>query len=415
LLGLAGIGLMMLLVVRLYRDREMALWAGALLAVNPFHVWLSRTARPYSMLFVLALLISYFFLLLLRGSRSRAMWVGFTISSMVAYSTHFTAVALPAAQYILFAFMLRDKHKLFRRWIVAQAVAAAPALFWVYIVLRQPMKIASEWIPRPGLRDIPLTVWNLTLGYDGVFKWYMVPGLMIATLGLVLGMGYAVNERRQNTRNFLWFWVIVVAIVPVFLMSRYIVSIYVDRYFTVLLPGMLLLVIWGWRHYSRQVWRVALAVMIATGMYVVLFSFYDGSYRRSDWRQAADFVAERYQPGDVILLERDNTFEAFNHYYSVNPHVINSPVKSKIVLLAETPDTTTIEQTATRIWAVYRDPNEDVHRMGLMPDFDPFDPRLAPMGAWLNARREEVIEQRSVNGVRILLVDPHRQPMAQGQ
>jgi hypothetical protein len=415
LLGLVGIGLMMLLVVRLYRDREMALWAGALLAVNPFHVWLSRTARPYSMLFVLALLITYFFLMLLRGNRSRAMWVGFTVSSMIAYTTHFTSVALPAAQYILFAFMLREKHKIFRRWIVAQAVAAGPALFWTYIVLRQPMKIASEWIPHPALRDIPLTLWNMTLGYDGVFKWYLVPGLMIATLGLVLGMGYAVNERRQNARNFLWFWVIVIGIVPVFLMSRFVVSIYVDRYFTVLLPGVLLLVMWGWMHYSRQVWRVALAILIASGMYTVLFSFYDGSYQRSDWRHTAEFVAQRYQPGDVILLERDNTLEVFDRYYRVDPLVVNSPVKSKIVLLSDTPDTTATEQSAARIWVVYRDPNEDVHRMGLMPDFNPFDPKLTPMGAWLAARRDEVIEQRSFNGVKILLVDPHLAPMAHSQ
>ncbi|HVO70950.1 MAG TPA: glycosyltransferase family 39 protein [Aggregatilineaceae bacterium] len=415
LMGLLGIGLMMLIVVRLYRDREMALWAGALLAVNPFHVWLSRTARPYSMLFVLGLLVSYFFLMLLRGNRTRAMWVGFTISSMVAYSTHFTTVALPAAQYVLFAFMLREKHGFFRRWIIAQAVAAAPALFWVYIVLRQPMAIASEWIPRPGLRDIPLTLWNMTLGYDGVFKWHMVPGLMVVTLGIVLGMGYALQERRTNRKNFLWLWLVVVPFFPIFIMSKYVVSIYVDRYFTVLLPGVLLLIIWGWMHYSRQVWRIALGIMVATGVYVVLFSFYDGSFRRADWRQAADYVAEQVQPGDAIMLDRDNALEAFSHYYGVNEHVLSSPTPCTIVLLSSTPDTAPIERNATRIWVVYHNPNEDVHRMGLMPDFDPFDPKLTPMGAWLSARRDEVVAQQSFHGVRVLLVDPHQPSMAQGQ
>ena len=56
--------MMIFMVVQLYQDREMALWAGALMAVNPFHVWLSRTARPYTMIFLLALLASYFFLML---------------------------------------------------------------------------------------------------------------------------------------------------------------------------------------------------------------------------------------------------------------------------------------------------------------------------------------------------------------
>jgi hypothetical protein len=206
-----------------------------------------------------------------------------------------------------------------------------------------------------------------------------------------------------------------VPFIPIFIMSKYVVSIYVDRYFTVLLPGVLLLIIWGWMHYSRQVWRVALGIMVATGMYVVLFSFYDGSFRRADWRQAADYVAEQYQPGDIILLERDNTLEAFSHYYDVNEHMLSSSTPSTVVLLSNTPNTALIEHSAARIWVVYHNPNEDVHRMGLMPDFNPFDPKLTPMGAWLSARHDEVIAQQSFHGVRILLVDPHRVSIAQGQ
>lgn len=405
LLGLVGIVLMMVLVVKLYRDRELALWAGALLAVNPFHVWLSRTARPYAMLFVLGLLISYFFLMLLRGHRSRAIWVGFTVTSMFAYATHFTAVALPAAQYIMFAFMLREQYKLFRRWIVAQAIAAVPALCWVYVVLRQPLGIASEWIPRPQLRDIPLTIWNLTLGYDGMFKWSMVPGLVIATLGLVFGLSYALEERRRNRREFYWFWLILVTVIPVFVASSTVISIYVDRYFTVLLPALLLLMIQGWMLFSRQLFRLAMVIVMITGVYTILFTFYHGSYRRDDWRAVAEYVGDRYQPGDTILLERDNTVEVFNHYYRQD---LEAPQDPAIVMLSETPDTSSVERTSARIWVVYRNPNEDVHRMGEMPDFNPFNPKLAEMGEWLSTREPQLVEQRSFNGVKILLIDPQR-------
>ncbi len=410
LLGMAGIALFMLIVVKLYRDREVALWAGALLAVNPFHVWLSRTARPYAMLFVAGLLASYFFLMLLRGRRSRAIWVGFTLTSMVAYATHFTAVALPAAQYIMFAFMLRDQYKLFRRWIMAQAIAAVPALCWVYIVLRQPLGIASEWIPRPQLRDIPLTLWNLTLGYDGVFKWIMVPGLVIVTLGLVFGMSYAVDERKKNRREFYWFWLILAAIIPVFVASSTVISIYVDRYFTVLLPAILLLTIQGWMLFSRQLFRMAMVIVIATGVWTILFTFYHGSYRRDDWRNVAAYVGDRYQPGDTILLERDNTVEVFTHYYNQD---LTAPQNPSIVMLSETPDTSSMERSSQRIWVVYRNPNEDVHRMGEMPDFNPFNPKLAKMGEWLSTRESQLVEQRSFNGVKILLIDPQRAQVRQ--
>lgn len=403
LAGLAGIALLMAVVVKFYHDYEMALWAGALLAVNPFHIVLSRTARPYALLFLLGLLVSTFFLLLLRGHRTRSIWIGFTLSSMFAYSTHFTAVALPAAQYVMFGFMLRDNYKLFRRWIAAQFVAAVPALIWVYAVLHRPMGIKSEWIPRPALRDIPLTLWNLMLGYDGVFKWIMVPGLVIATLGLAFGLGYAISERKKNRRELYWFWLIVIALLPVFVASRFIISIYVDRYFTVLLPGILLLMMAGWMRFSRQLFRLSMIFLILTGTYTILFSFYHGTYRRDDWRGVADYVAERYQPGDTILLERDNTVEVFTHYYNADP---TAPKDPAIVMLSATPDTAQIEQTSRRIWVVYRNPNEDVHRMGEMPDFNPFNPKLAAMGQWLSTRENELVERRSFNGVKILLIVP---------
>jgi hypothetical protein len=418
LLGLLGIALTIFMVVQLYHDRELALWAGALLAVNPFHVWLSRTARPYTMVLVLALLASYLFLMLLRGHRSRAMWAAFTATTMIAYATHFTTVALLGAQYILFAFVLRQQYKFMRRWIVAQVVAGVPVMCWVYYALRQPVGVASEWIPKPTVYDVPLTLWNMTLGYDGVFKWYMVPALMIVTLGLVFGIGYAIADRKANRVNFYWVLLIVVPLVPVFLMSKF-VSIYVDRYFTVFLPALILLIIWGWTRYSPQIWRPALMVVILTSLYTVLFAFHDGSFRRDDWRYAALDVAKGYEPGDTIVLERDNTREAFmRYYYGTDYYSANevSPAPARVgtpsvVLLDDTPDIVPIERSSTRLWVIYRNPNEDVHRLGEMPDFDPFDPTLSDMGKWLSTRRDQVIEQRVYNGVRVLLLDP-QQPMA---
>lgn len=411
LLGLAGVALMMFLIVQLYQDRELALWIGALLAVNPYHVWLSRTARPYSLMFVLAVLSTYFFLMLLRGNRSRTMWIGFTLTSIVAYSTHFTAVALPAVQYVLFAFVLRERHAMFRRWIASQAVAAVPALVWTYIMLNQPLKVASEWIPDPELRDIPLSLWNMVLGYDGVFRWHMVPGLMVVTLGVVFGIGQALRERGTQRNNFYWVLLIVIPLVPVYIMSRFFVSIYVDRYFMVLLPALLVLMAVGLMRYSPQVWRGAMVVVILTGAYTVLFSFYDGSYQRTDWRSAAAYVAEGYRPGDAIVLERDNTEQAFSRYFEAEAQIASRDLQSHVMLMTDTPDPDTLDQSAVRLWVVYRNPNEDVHRMGLMPEFDPFDSSLTPMGEWLSERQEQVIEQRSYNGVRILLIDT-RQPMA---
>ena len=68
LMGTAGIIRVMWAVARLYRSPWLALGAGALLALSPYHIWLSRTAQVYALIFVPALIASYAFLRLLAGS-----------------------------------------------------------------------------------------------------------------------------------------------------------------------------------------------------------------------------------------------------------------------------------------------------------------------------------------------------------
>jgi len=334
------------------------------------------------------------------------LWGAFIGASAIAYATHFTAVGLFGAQAMIF-FFNKQTHRWSRRWLAAQAVAAVPVLIWTYLVLRDLPPVASYWIPRPELRDIPLTLWNMTLGYDGVFKWAMVPGLMIFTLGIILGLGYALGDRQRDERNFFWMWLIVGPLAFSFLLSTLIVSIYVDRYFMVLLPALLLLMVQAWARFSPRLWRVALGVIIATCLYSVLFSFVDGSYHRDDWRDAAAYVAERVEDGDAIVLERDNTFEAFTRYYQQSaPYLAGEAEDAEFILLSEMPDMDALEQTTERLWVVYRNPNEDVHRLGLMPDFDPFDPDLSAMGEWLSAYRLQVLEIQTFNGLKVLLLDP---------
>jgi uncharacterized membrane protein len=408
-LGLAAIALIIFVVARLYHDRERALWAGLLLAVNPFDVGLSRMARPYAMVLFLSLLISFIFLRLMSRPRSGRLWAGFVIASMIAYATHYSAAALPATQYLVFGTVLRHKDRVFRRWALAQAIAVVPTLFWVFVTLRHPVQAVTEWIPQPTLHDIPLTLWNMLVGYDGTIKWPMVPGVMLVTLGLAFGVRATLRDRATDQKNLYWLWLIVATLIPVFIISRYVISIYVDRYFTVCLPALLILTIEGWARFPSLVRRLALGMIVVTSLYAVLFSYQNGSYQREDWQAVARFVSSNVQPGDAILVERDYINETFLYYYDVQNHRVNPDPNVPIVLLSDTPDTSSLEQSSARLWIIYRNPNEDVHRLGEMPDFNPFDARLTPMGEWLNARRGEVTEYRKFRGVDVLVVTPHLQ------
>ena len=176
--GFLGIALLIGVVRRLYHNDRLALAAGALLAYNPFHIWFSRDARPYALLFVLALLSSAYFLLLMQNQRSRKNWIIFTLSSMAAYMTHYFAAALPLAQYIVFAFFLRRRRRVFRKWMIAQAIAALPVLVWIVALTQQgSVPINIKWISTPSPADLFLSVWNMTIDYSGGLTWYVAVAL----------------------------------------------------------------------------------------------------------------------------------------------------------------------------------------------------------------------------------------------
>ncbi len=198
--GFVGIALLIGVVRRLYHDDRLALVAGALLAYNPFHIWFSRGARPYALLFVLSLLSSTYFLLLMQNQRSRKNWIVFTLSSMAAYMTHYFAAALPLAQYIVFAFFLRRKRRVFRVWMVAQAIAAIPVLIWIVALTQQDVvRMNIKWIQDPGPADLFLSIWNMTLDYSGGLTWYAALGLGAVLIGLLPGLYYSFPRAAKGS------------------------------------------------------------------------------------------------------------------------------------------------------------------------------------------------------------------------
>jgi uncharacterized membrane protein len=393
LLGVLGIALIMFVATQLYADRRLALAVGALLAVNPYHVWLSRTARPYALIFVLSLLVSYYFLMLLKGHRTRGMWVGFVISSMAAYMTHYFTFALPLAQWILFMVTGKEDRAFFRRWFKSQVIAGTPLVIWSMMLLTQLhiVTVESEWIPRPVLRDIPLTFWNMLVGYEGLAQWYVLPALLLAVTGLVIGVVRAV--RGTEKIHLYWLWVIVAPLAGVFVISALLVSLYVDRYFMIFLPGLLFLMLYGLKMIPRPLGVAALVVMVLTGTGSVLDMLESGDYQREDWRAVAAYIQQYRQPQDQVMIENPGLQRAFERYAAPD-----TPVEIVRRLVQRGLD-------EGRVWAIYRNPNEDVHRLGVMPDFDPFAPSRYDITQWVIENRSQIVQQREFNGIKVFLLD----------
>jgi len=406
LLGLAGIALFIAFTHDLYKRPDLALWAGALLAANPFHVWLSRTARAYALLFVLTLIVLWITLRLSRNANDeqsdRWWWAAFIIASMLAYLTHYAAGGLAVAQIVLFGVLLPQGRAFWVRWFAAQTVATIPFGLWVLGIITAFEETHPGVSPTPGLADLPLTLWNLGIGYVGDFTPLIIPALVIVSVGVLAGMAFALRQPDWIDRY--WLALIIVSLVPVFVISFAATGVYLDRYFIVFLPAVLLLLVRGWDALSAQWVAIIMAVLVLSALGILTASFADDEHHREDWRAVTDYVALNAAEGDGYLLERPHIIRAFRHYY------VDDAVDGSLIhdLNAE-PDTTTLEAATERIWVIYRNPIEDLHRLTIRPDFDPFDPELSSVGAWLAEREAQVISMEKFNGVTVLLVDHTRE------
>lgn len=398
--GILGIALLMVAAVRLFHRYDLALAAGLLLSVNPYHVLLSRTARPYALIFALALAISTSFLLILRGNRRRGLWIAFAASSLLGYITHYTLFALPATQVVMLAIFARNDRALLTRWAAAQAIAVFPVLLWLSLLTQQTVAVGPEWVPIPAPRDLLLTLWNMTLGYSGEWKWYLAPGVMLVSLGLLSGAVTIVMQWWAERENLYWLLLAGLTLVVTFTISATIVSFYVDRYFMMALPAVLFVLLYGLAQWPRWLRNGALLVVTGTALYMVLFSFQTGTFTRADWRGAADYVAQHRQPGDVVITERDNARQAFERYFEQD----NAALGEDVTLLAAL-DEQAVSAAPRRLWVLYRNPIEDVHRQGTMPAFDPFKRGVSTLGDWLADHRDQVRETRVFRGVTVLLVE----------
>ena len=399
--GTLSIALIMLIAAHLYHDHRLTLLSGALLAFNPLHIGLSRMARSYALLIVLSLLASYLFIQLLGNNQSRPKWIVFVLSSAAAYLTHYFGLILLFAQ---FAFLLLSQYvpsHFKRHWLVAQCTAIAPFLLWflpvVIIDLFRPGQLIGKgvaWIPAPHWSDLPLTFGNLAVGYDGSSRLF-IPGFLAAMILLITGWFYTL--RRADTEcswNLYWFALAVPLPLVAFLASP-IKSLYVDRYFSIGLPAILLFIVYGWKHFPYPaLGRVLVMIILMTGAGASSAALQPGHIEKADWRDLAAYLQKVYRPGDGILFQADHLREPLEYYFGTG---------SIQVLTLSEKDALDFSELH-RLWVVYPNPYIDVHRQGALPDFDPFTPGAGPMGDWLIAHRTAIIAQHDFNGIKLFLI-----------
>jgi len=301
-------------------DARVGLVGAAILALSPLQLFYAQEARMYTLLLLLTILSSWCFVLALQND-TKLWWGLFTaLATLAGYTAYFAFLVLAAmGLYVLFVDRRRERILHFALSMGGVALLYLP---WLGVFLTQTRAVLDTyWIDRPN----PLMLFTTLSAF---FTGYTLPRLwIVGSLAAVLLVVFVVlnNVRHAlkaqvDTQPLLW--LLLWSFVP--LLGTFLISlvkpIFQLRTVLTATPALYLLVAWGVIRAQQS--RVNLLLFLPT-LGLMLFSafnfYFNPAFAKPAWREAAYFVQERVQPGDVVVHTSPGSFVPFLAY----PHTVD--------------------------------------------------------------------------------------------
>lgn len=287
--------------------RMTGLLTATLLSAHMFHVFLSQQARSYTLLLLLLLLSTLFFLRFTQAPDRKPYLVAYTVVSAMAMYAHVFASLVIASQWL--ALGRARIHRI--GW---QRLAAAGALF---LVLASPMvafvllknKGQLDWVPALSAHTLLDGIYAMT-GYG---NW---PLLVLYVALALAALAYGANSDYEAFRlRLVELWVAFpLGVMLVYSLHK---PILYSRFLLISVPGIILLAAQGAVAIARRRpplrWISATLVLIMIGL--AMRSTWSYLHRPvcPDWKPATQTVVARARPQDAICFA-GNGAEVFLYY-----------------------------------------------------------------------------------------------------
>jgi len=321
--GVLMLPLVYILGRRLFPDkaRQVGLWAGLLVAINPMLIWDAQDNRMYPLLAVLNVASFFFSLSILQDRGGWMHWLGYVVSTTLGLYTHYLAAFVIVAENVVWAFLIRgfpQKVRRIGRWLAAQGLVALLFAPWMLRASTTVAEYTTDFLPAVKAGDMfRRALVGLSLGRS-----------VDAQIGLVLAIGFLITlvlgllplaERRKQDRTLgsgrtkeaqsllilLVYLLVPIACIALFSILRF--PIFDERYIMLALPPYLLILARGLSNVSVRGPRRWIAtfgliwILIATGYSLRNYYTVPRYMKGVDWR---DYVAQLLacaQPGDVLI------------------------------------------------------------------------------------------------------------------
>jgi mannosyltransferase len=287
------------------------LTASWLLSVNPFFIRYAQEARSYSLVLCLVCISTYFFIKSIQ-EKSGKNWAIYVVISVLAVYAHFFAALVILSHAVSILFLDRKDIPSLRELFIIGCVLVLFLVPFGYLIVSTDSGQVS-WIPELSAKSLPDLFMNLAGREE---KPIAILSLFLSLFGLI-----GLFRMRRNPQNrlaarrcllvFIWLALPIAVAMVVSLFK----PIFVDRYFIVCLPALMLLASLGLSgiHNSR-ICLAATSVTLIISIIAVILSYQ--SPRDDDWRGVTEFIYSSAKAGDATIFFLPYNKLAFEYYRS---------------------------------------------------------------------------------------------------
>jgi len=334
----------MVLLLRLclrFTPRINAFFILSAYAVSPFMIYYSQEGRMYTLAVFFALAYSLSLEKLCRATTG--LIAGSLLSGILlalGLYTHYYFLFFACAVVPLALYATRSSPKHMAAVCCSGLIAAILFLPWIPIVI-QLAESGGQPFRRFHLSVIPYTFFRFVVGY-AVFPINIDTKLrfmeevtahapeLILVFSLLGLLGYYVLMHSRGPARPLFLslaWVVSVPILIALVVS-FKTPVLSERYFIILFPFFLLLLIGG-LELKRARQMQAVCALVAFLILGDLAYFINPNFGKAQWRSAAEYVST-IADGDVIFVEPDYAADVFKYYFNRPDDVFRlSPLKSQ--------------------------------------------------------------------------------------
>jgi 4-amino-4-deoxy-L-arabinose transferase-like glycosyltransferase len=360
----AGTVFVLYLLGRDLFEEQVGLVGALIMAISPLQLFYAQEARMYTLLLLLIIFSSWCFVRALRYDR-RLWWVLFVVGiTLASYTAYFTFPVVAAMG--LYVLLVDKRRERVLHFLFALGVVVLLYLPWLSVFLVQTRAILdSYWIARPH----PLTLFTtLSAFFIGVTlsPFWIAVSLSVTLLLIFIVFSNVYHALKKGVDVQPLIWLLLWGFVPllgIFLISL-VRPLFQLRTVITAAPAFYLLVAWGVARVQYKRLNLLLFFPTLAVMFLSMFNFYfDPVFAKPAWRQAAHYVHEHTQPGDIVLHTSDGSFLPFLVYEHDVQHTLlpvdpelarqNAPSQSIVAAVGETSQP--IDQTVQgyrRAWLV---------------------------------------------------------------